>query len=423
MKKILLTLGVLALSLPVAQAQYDDIYYNPDKPSASRTTQTKKQKQQKKSNYIADFSNMDVDEYNRVGDMYYATPVDTIGTAVENGQDFVYTQQIQKYYNPTIVLDNADLLEDVLNNSYGNVEVVINNNGVPVFSPYYSSVYYNYPFYASWNWGPSWTWTWGPSWTWHWGWGPSWAWGPSWTWGPSWSWGWRPGYYPGWGPSWSWGPGYYPGGWHRPFHADYRPGAHRPTAPRPGWSGNRPRGGNYHGQLAGRPTRGDRYNSPGNGSLTTNRRQYAGNRRGYTDASNSAAISGNRLSTNRSQRVERNLNNANRLQSGTSTSQGTTPNRNYGTSTNRSNRTFNSTNSTSSNRNSNSYNTNRSTTNRNSYNTNRNSYNNTNRSSYNRSNNSSSYNRSSSYGSSSRSYGGGSRSYGGGGRSGGGHRR
>lgn len=406
MKKILLTLGVLALSLPVAQAQYDDIYYNPDKPSASRTTQTKKQKQQKKSNYIADFSNMDVDEYNRVGDMYYATPVDTIGTAVENGQDFVYTQQIQKYYNPTIVLDNADLLEDVLNNSYGNVEVVINNNGVPVFSPYYSSVYYNYPFYASWNWGPSWTWTWGPSWTWHWG------------WGPSWSWGWRPGYYPGWGPSWSWGPGYYPGGWHRPFHADYRPGAHRPTAPRPGWSGNRPRGGNYHGQLAGRPTRGDRYNSPGNGSLTTNRRQYAGNRRGYTDASNSAAISGNRLSTNRSQRVERNLNNANRLQSGTSTSQGTTPNRNYGTSTNRSNRTFNS---TSSNRNS--YNTNRSTTNRNSYNTNRNSYNNTNRSSYNRSNNSSSYNRSSSYGSSSRSYGGGSRSYGGGGRSGGGHRR
>lgn len=412
MKKILLTLGVLALSLPVAQAQYDDIYYNPDKPSASRTTQTKKQKKQKKSNYIADFSNMDVDEYNRVGDMYYATPVDTIGTAVENGQDFVYTQQIQKYYNPTIVLDNANLLEDVLNNSYGNVEVVINNNGIPVFSPYYSSVYYDYPFYASWSWGPSWTWTWGPSWRWNWGWGPSWAWGPSWTWGPSWSWGWGPGYYPGWGPSWSWGPGFYPGGWHRPHYADYRPGAHRPTAPRPGWSGNRPRGGNYNGQLAGRPTRGDRYNSPGNGSLTTNRRQYAGNRRGYTDASNSAAISGDRLSTNRSQRVDRNLTNANKLQLG-------------GTSTNRSNRTFNSTNSSSSNRNS--YNTNRSTTNRNSYNTNRNSYNNTNRSSYNRSNynrsnNSSSYNRSSSYGSSSRSYSGGSRSYGGGGHSGG-HRR
>ena len=149
MKKILLTLGVIALSLPVAQAQYDDIYYNPDKPSASRTTQTQKQKKQKKSYYIADFSNMDVDEYNRAGDMYYATPVDTIGTTVENGQDFVYTQQIQKYYNPTIVLDNADLLEDVLNNSYGNVEVVINNNGIPVFSPYYSSVYYDYPFYAS----------------------------------------------------------------------------------------------------------------------------------------------------------------------------------------------------------------------------------------------------------------------------------
>ena len=415
MKKILLTLGVLALSLPVAQAQYDDIYYNPDKPSASRTTQTQKQKKQKKSYYIADFSNMDVDEYNRAGDMYYATPVDTIGTTVENGQDFVYTQQIQKYYNPTIVLDNADLLEDVLNNSYGNVEVVINNNGIPVFSPYYSSVYYNYPFYASWNWGPSWTWTWGPSWSWNWGWGPSWAWGPSWTWGPSWSWGWGPGYYPGWGPAW--GPAYPPGGWHRPFYAEYRPGAHRPTAPRPGWSSNRPRGGNYHGQVAGRPTRGDRYNTPGSGSLTHNR-QYAGNRRGYNDASSTVSSSRDRLSTNRSQRVDRNKYSTSQID-GTSQSQGTTPNRNYGTSTNRSNRSYNSGSSTT--------NTNRSSynTNRNSYNnTNRNSYNtNTNRNSYNRSN-SSSYNRSSSYGSSSRSYGGGSRSYGGGGgRSGGGHRR
>ena len=382
MKKLFLTLGVLALSLPVAQAQYDDIYYNPDKPSASRTTQTQKQKKQKKSYYISDFSNMDVDEYNRAGDMYYATPVDTIGTTVENGQDFVYTQQIQKYYNPTIVLDNADLLEDVLNNSYGNVEVVINNNGIPVFSPYYSSVYYDYPFYASWSWGPSWTW------------------------GPSWSWGWGPGYYPGWGPGW--GPGHYPGGWHRPFYADYRPGAHRPTAPRPGWSGNRPRGGNYNGQLAGRPTRGDRYNTPGSGSLTHNR-QYAGNRRGYNDASSTVSSSRDRLSTNRSQRVDRNKYSTSQI-GGTSQSQGTTPNRNYGTSTNRSNRSYNSGSSTTN-------------TNRSSYNTNRNSYNtNTNRSSYNRSNNRSSYNRSSSYGSSSRSYSGGSRSYGGGGHSGG-HRR
>lgn len=408
MKKLFLTLGVLALSLPVAQAQYDDIYYNPDKPSASRTTQTQKQKKQKKSYYIADFSNMDVDEYNRAGDMYYATPVDTIGTTVENGQDFVYTQQIQKYYNPTIVLDNADLLEDVLNNSYGNVEVVINNNGIPVFSPYYSSVYYDYPFYASWSWGPSWTWTWGPSWRWNWGWGPSWAWGPSWTWGPSWSWGWGPGYYPGWGPGW--GPGHYPGGWHRPFYADYRPGAHRPTAPRPGWSGNRPRGGNYNGQLAGRPTRGDRYNSPSNGSLTTNRRQYAGNRRGYTQSTNTSSSSRDRLSTNRSQRVDRNQYSTSQIGGyGTTQGQNSTPNRNYGTSTNRSNRSYNNSSSTSTNRNS--YNT---STNRNSYNTNR--------SSYNRSNNSSSYNRSSSYGSSSRSYSGGSRSYGGGGHSGG-HRR
>ena len=52
-------------------------------------------------------------------------PADTIGLRAENGEDFpVYTQQIQKYYNPTIVLDNAELLADVLNNSYGNVDIV-----------------------------------------------------------------------------------------------------------------------------------------------------------------------------------------------------------------------------------------------------------------------------------------------------------
>ena len=40
MKKLLLTLGVLALTLPVMQAQDDDIYYNPknDKSSTSRTS-------------------------------------------------------------------------------------------------------------------------------------------------------------------------------------------------------------------------------------------------------------------------------------------------------------------------------------------------------------------------------------------------
>ena len=98
-------------------------------------------------------ADMDVDAYNRRGEQYYASPVDTIGTYVENGEDFVYTQQIQKYYNPTIVVDNADVLGDVLENAYGNVEIVIDNNGLLVFSPYYG---WNYPYYAGWWSSPSW---------------------------------------------------------------------------------------------------------------------------------------------------------------------------------------------------------------------------------------------------------------------------
>ncbi len=76
---------------------------------------------------------MDVDDYNRRG-FYYNSPVDTIGMSAEAElSDFVYTQQIQKYYNPTIVLDNSDMLADVLENSYGNVDIIINDFGIPSF--------------------------------------------------------------------------------------------------------------------------------------------------------------------------------------------------------------------------------------------------------------------------------------------------
>lgn len=169
MRKFYLAIAIAAIAAPLLQAQdeFDDIYYNPKKDHASV------QKKKKQSNYIKDFSDMDVDDYNRRG-FYYNSPVDTIGTTAETDQDFVYTQQIQKYYNPTIVLDNADVLADVLDNSYGNVDIIINNDGLPTFAPLYVS-----PYWASmsWNWGPSWSWSWnwGPSWTWSWG--PSWSWG------------------------------------------------------------------------------------------------------------------------------------------------------------------------------------------------------------------------------------------------------
>ena len=442
MKKLLLTLGVLALTLPVMQAQDDDIYYNPnnDKSSTSRTSG----KKSKKSYYIKDFSNMDVDEYNRAKDMYYETPVDTIGARAETDQDFVYTQQIQKYYNPTIVVDNASLLEDVLNNSYGNVEVVINNYGEPTFAPYYYNYYYPSRYYAwgpswSWNWGPlSWSWNWGPSWTWTWG--PSW----SWNWGPSWAWGWGPGYNPGWGwgPSWGWGPGYYPGwgwggGWSRPFYADRRPGSHRPTRPAAGWANNTAPGYNHNGSY-GRPgsshVRGQGNVAYSDGKPT----RVSGNRRGSSATMSSQlsdrvdrnkGITANRAEITRrvnrraeelglssgSKRNDRTGAAGQRIQGNVNTNSGTS-NRSYTTGTSR--RYNNTTTTTKSYNRGSSVNGN---SNR-SYNSNSNSsYNSNSNRSYN-SNSNGSYNNSSSRsynsGSSSRGYsGGGSRG------GGGGHRR
>lgn len=240
---ILTAFAILTAATPaLAQDYFDDIYYNPKKDTSSTVeSQGNSVRQQKQSNYIANFEDVDVDAYNRRGEQYYVSQIDTIGSVVENGEDFVYTQQIQKYYNPTIVVDNANVLEDVLTNAVGNVEIVINDNGYPVFSPWYG---YGWPYYTSvwspWNWG----FNIGP-WGWSVGWYDPWyPWGPSWSWGPSWGWGgpaWGP------GPGWGFGPG--------PL-ATWNPRANRPVGPRPGWSNpprnpgmnpmNRP-GGNFNG--------------------------------------------------------------------------------------------------------------------------------------------------------------------------------
>ena len=242
--------ALLALALPLcsyADNIYDDdIYYNPKNQKSESAV---KQKKSSKSAYIADYSNIDPDIYNRRG-QYYATPIDTIGVATANGEDFVYTQEIQKYYNPTIVVEKSDIVDDILQNSYGNVEVVYNINGIPSFSPwfgYYSPIYTSNwslgiwgPSWSwSWNWGPSWSIGWGPSWTW----GPSWGWGPAWGWGPSWGWGpnWGPSWGPAWGPNWDYRPG---------WQANYRPNGRRPGGAGGNWAhntrpGDRRPGGNY----------------------------------------------------------------------------------------------------------------------------------------------------------------------------------
>lgn len=210
--KIYIALLMMAAPLALFADDYiDDIYFNPKKDKIETKKPAKKT-----SYYIDNMADVDVDAYNRRGEVYYLTSIDTIGASVETGEDFVNVQKIQKFYNPTIILDNADLLAEVLNNSVGNVEVNYYGD-IPYFSynPFYSwyPSYYSYYWSPQWNWGWNWgwgsvlfdpwyNWGWGPSWAWNWGWGLSWGTG----WGPSWSWS---------GPSWGWTGNYNSGGNHR----------------------------------------------------------------------------------------------------------------------------------------------------------------------------------------------------------------
>lgn len=345
MKRIIYTLMLVSMAGgSIAAQEFDDIYYNPNK-SASSTAKAKKQ-----SNYIRDFQNIDVDEYNRRG-QYYESPVDTIGASAQNDEDFVYTQKIQKFYNPTIVVDNADVLADVLQNAYGNVDIVF-SGGIPYFNSIYGwPGYYNYYNWATpyWTWGPSWSWSWGPSWAWSWNWGPSWGWGPSWAWGPSWS----------WGPSWGWS-----SGWGRPYYGEYRPNGRVPNRPGSNWATNTRPGGNYRGP--GMST-GNRYGStvsPASGGTTTMRPAGGYNYHRTTQTGtvrNPYAVGSTRIPANNSQsshtvnsQVVQHSNS--HRNSTVTTNPGTTHYNNSSTTTN-----------TNSYKSSNSYNTNRSSSSNRSY--------------------------------------------------------
>lgn len=298
MKKLILGLTVVSLasSTMFAQSDFDDIYYNPNsKPKTEGSAKGKMDNHSSSSNYISDFSEMDVDAYNKRG-FYYETEIDTIGASAEAAEDFVYTQQIQKYYNPTIVLDNTDILSDILENSYGNVNIEIKNN-VPVFSSIYYGDYAWAPGYYNWTMRPSWSWcySWSPFY-------PSFGIVPSWTWP----------YYPSWTVvyPWTWGYGFnwwYASGWgyrpwyppfrpspDRPMYAHNRPGAFRPTSPGSGWSkGNRTT--SRHPQVLYGNNR-----NPNSGVLQSN--NSVGNKR--TDRNkinaNSRPINGNGLSVTNS---------------------------------------------------------------------------------------------------------------------------
>lgn len=349
---LLLTLAFGTFTpLPVFADDYvDDIYYNPKKDSFVGA-------KKKNPNYIENFSDMDVDTYNLRG-QYYNTPIDTIGARVSSEEDFVYTQQIQKYYNPTIVLDNSQLLADVLQNSYGNVEIVY--NGVtPAFLPSYRYGWPYYSYYDPWYWNiglAGWydPWYCGPSW--------SWGWGPSWSWSPSWSWGWGPSW--AWGPSWNWGPSW---GWNRP-NGTWNPGGNRPVNPGYGWAGNHRNPGNARpagtvgNSGSNRPPSDSQWSIGGNyrgsygsGASNSNKQNASSpnNYRGYTIGSDGHRYTGS---------GNGNVNNG--------SSNGNRNNGYYGNNRNSSNSRGNSyNNNTNSNRNSN-YNT---TRNSGSYNSNRSS--------------------------------------------------
>ncbi len=266
---------VLSIQNIMAQDVYDDdIYYNPKKDTASNILK----KKASQSNYIADFNNMDVDTYNMRG-AFLPLPSDTIGAAAENGGDFIYTQEIQKYYNPTIVVDNAELLADVLNNSYGNVDIIINDNGTIGFAPWSYSWPYGWGSYAYYDpWRPGWGWGWNVGFGYY---------------DPWYAWGYGPGWYPGWGPGWMWGPVW--GGYR---YADRTPGGNRRTGAYDGWaSTSRPGGGNYAGGGSHRMGNG-RYGVPGTSGATTsagnNHRVYNGSSYTGTLPSRGSLSTGNR---------------------------------------------------------------------------------------------------------------------------------
>lgn len=142
MRHLSILLGLFLLGTSTTMAQWDDIYYNPNK--------KEKNKIEKTDNLTTGRTDITVDQYNMRGfGVTSALAIDTIGAQVASEPDFVYTGQIQKYYNPTIVVDNADVLADVINNSYGNVNVII-NNGRPVIDVYdYNWPYYYWPSYPN----------------------------------------------------------------------------------------------------------------------------------------------------------------------------------------------------------------------------------------------------------------------------------
>lgn len=191
-------------------------------------------------------ANRDVDEYNRRN---VSQPADTTSAQSEN---FSYTRRLERFHNPSIIInsDDPELVEYYYSSAAPNVTI---NVGTPLYYGSYVGSYWD-PWYSypGWGWNYGWNSWWGPSWSFGWNswWGPSWGYYPYPGWGPA----YYPGWGPAWGPSWTWAPPRprrpsSPGGWQtvgpRPSHGQpayngYRPGRRPSTI-----NNNGNAGGNY----------------------------------------------------------------------------------------------------------------------------------------------------------------------------------
>ncbi|MDE5845232.1 MAG: hypothetical protein K2H44_07600 [Muribaculaceae bacterium] len=286
----------LTCSTAMAQDYYDDdIYYNPAKVKTEKVEQKKTTKSTKKYNSnVAIYqpsdsfvfnsgSTRNIDEYNRRNQT-------AAGQHSSNDQveDFAYTRQIERFYNPEVVSSSkdADLQEYYYYSQTEKPQTTVNIYLEPNYRWWSPSWYYGWNNPWSWNWGwgyDPWLDPWyaGPSWSWNWGWGPSWSW--NWGWGPSWNWGWGPAWYPSYRPSWGWAhtPVYRPSvgamGTHRPaMSTRYSSSTRRPSQTVSGTTNRRPT--NSSTSLSGQRPGANRNQSTTN--YNTNNSSWSSGQRG-----------------------------------------------------------------------------------------------------------------------------------------------
>lgn len=235
---LLILASVLTPLLVSGQSYYDDdIYYNPSKVKKTEKREVKKQITEETADFeeptyqVYTSNPRDVDEYNRRG--AYKVSADTISadTVVANPDVFQYTERMERFDNPTIVVssDDSRLKElyyaDNVNIYVGTPSVTWSIGGFynPWYSPCYRSSWYYNSWYWSFGWGcyrPYYGWYdpfWGPSY-------------PYYGWGYGWS---YPHYYPYY-PYYPGGHHYYSDGGRRPFSASHSPSGRRPELSRRG---------------------------------------------------------------------------------------------------------------------------------------------------------------------------------------------